>query len=82
MVVCVPAHVPCRFAPESAPLVCCLQAGLQWTSELAGECKTCVLRLLLSGYFQPPIRSGALRVLIGWEHPDEPHSACMAEDCK
>ena len=56
-----------------------LQGGGQvWTKQLVKECQLCVLRLLLVGLYQPPIRMGALRLL----HRDGSDASCVHTDCR
>lgn len=51
----------------------------EWTVNLARECQTCVLRAMVVGLWQPPLRMGALRLL----HRVGRHGAlCAFEDCK
>ena len=40
--------------------------GVINTRELAEDCQALVLKVLLSGRFQPPVRTGAIRVCHQW----------------
>lgn len=56
-----------------------LQAkGCTFTHDLARQCQECVMRVMLVGLYQPPIRIGPLRVL----HFKESTAACQLEECQ
>jgi hypothetical protein len=49
------------------------------TRHLAQRCQVVVLRLLLCGAYQPPLRAGALRVLMARSQWGQD---CVCEKCK
>lgn len=51
----------------------------EWTLSLARECHDCVLRMLVVGVHQPPMRVGALRLLHNQGALEEP---CISEECR
>ncbi len=51
----------------------------KWSPKLAQWCQTAVLRILLCGLYQPPVRAGALRVLMSNSQILED---CVCEKCK
>lgn len=57
-----------------------VQANNQvWTKKLARQCHDAGLMVLLVGLNQPPIRIGAMRVLMSSTSMDKP---CVLEECK
>lgn len=65
-----------------SPQACCVQDNkYEYDQNLAVWCQTAVLRILLCGLWQPPIRAGALRIL----HTSNGRSTeqpCGCEKCK
>lgn len=72
-------HKPDQTRVSHHMCACLQDNNKEWNKQLALECSKAGLRVLLVGAHQPPLRIGALRVLMAKTGLEKP---CVCEQCR